>query len=307
MVIMKHTRWGLVAALLMATACGNPPTVTGGASPSAVPSPSAAASPTATPSSKPQFSCSSSNRCLVLVTLHGSESTVVRDITDIAHPTTISNLGSVAVPQFVSATEVSYPDATGLVKAPLTGSPKTRVVAPGNYPFVWSPDGKALVYAVQNPDNDQVLHLLRGGTDKVLGLIPFGAPGGCENIAGCAIANDLDQRLSFSPDGQYISLVDQTFAGSTFRIWYQDGTLLKSDDTLGPTWSIWSGGALYYRDSKGVEAWRDGTVKLILPGVRWINPTASPAGRYITYTARDADGWGHIYVVDTTTATTRAL
>jgi hypothetical protein len=180
-------------------------------------------------------------------------------------------------------------------------------VAPANFPFVWSPDGKALVYAVQSPENDQVLHLLRGGVDKILGSIPVGAPGGCENIAGCSIANDLDERLSFSPDGQYISLVNQTFGGSTFRIWYLDGTLLKSDDTLGPTWSIWSGGGLYYRDGKGVEVWRDGTVKLFLPGVRWINPAASPAGGHITYTVRDANGWGHVYVVDTSFATTREL
>ncbi|HTE85504.1 MAG TPA: hypothetical protein VK821_12300, partial [Dehalococcoidia bacterium] len=61
-----------------------------------------------------------SNRNLALVTLRGSNSIIVRDITDIAHPTTVGALGPIPAPvgygpslegalgQFASATGLSY-------------------------------------------------------------------------------------------------------------------------------------------------------------------------------------------------------
>jgi hypothetical protein len=63
--------------------------------------------------------------------------------------------------------------------------------------------------------------------------------------------------------------------------------------------SIWSGSALYFRDAKGVEVWRDGGVSLFLPGVQWIRPKASARGGHIVYEARDASGSAHVFVVDT--------
>jgi hypothetical protein len=71
--------------------------------------------------------------------------------------------------------------------------------------------------------------------------------------------------------------------------------------------SVWSGASLYFRDLKGVEVWRDGVVSPFLPGVAWIKPRASSAAGQIVYTARDSNGWGHIYVVDTTTGKVREL
>ena len=53
----------------------------------------------------------SSNPCLALVTLRGSSQLVIRDITDINHPKTVSNLGPIPLPQFVGVTDISYADA----------------------------------------------------------------------------------------------------------------------------------------------------------------------------------------------------
>ena len=39
----------------------------------------------------------------------------------------------------------------------------------------------------------------------------------------------------------------------------------------------------------------------------WIKPRASSDGGQIVYTVRDSYGWGHVYVVDTTTRKVREL
>jgi hypothetical protein len=78
------------------------------------------------------------------VTLRGSDSLVVRDLTDINHPKTASNMGAISGPVFVSGTEISYANETGLFRVPLSGSPKTLVVNHGGTGD-WSPDGSAVV------------------------------------------------------------------------------------------------------------------------------------------------------------------
>jgi Tol biopolymer transport system component len=231
---------------------------------------------------------------------------VVRDLTDINHPRTISNLGNIPAPQFVSATELSYAVDSSLYRVPLSGSPKSLVTSQGGAGS-WNPDGSAVVYTTAVSPETTTVHQFKSGRDQVLGTVPGGGGGGCESVAGCAIANLLDFRLLYSPDGTHISLVTTGFSGSSFRVWSSDGTLLKSSDAYGPTMSVWSGASLYFRDLKGVEVWRDGVVSPFLPGVVWIKPHGSSAGGQVVYTARDSSGWGHIYVVDTTTRQVREL
>jgi Tol biopolymer transport system component len=231
----------------------------------------------------------------VLVTLRGSKSYVVRDVTDINHPKTLSNLGAIQGLQFVSATELSYLSGS-LLRVPLAGSPKAVVTdSAGIVSFAWSPDGSSVAYVTQS----NTVHLLKAGRDQVLGSIPGGGPGGCETIAGCAIANSLNNRLLFSPDGTKISLVTLGFGGSVFRIWSSDGKLLASSDTPGTTMSAWSGSSLYFRDVNGVEVWRDGGSQPFLYHQAWIGPKGSPNGGQIVYVVRDSNGWGHTIVVDT--------
>jgi len=250
---------------------------------------------------------------MALVTLRGSDVYVVRDLTDIAHPKTIGNLGKILAPQFVSSTELSYANDTGLYRVPLSGSPKTLVISHGGTGD-WSPDGSAVIYTTTvGPQTTNVydvvlgVHQLRAGRDQLLGSVPGGGGGGCESIAGCVVMNSLDFRLRYSPDGTLISLVTTGFSGSSFRVWSSDGTLLKSSDAQGQTMSAWSGPSLYFRDFKGVEVWRDGVISPFLPGVTWIKPHGSLAGGQIVYTARDSSGWGHIYLVDTATREVREL
>ena len=301
---MKTADWirALAVTALMASACGGS-TPTGGNAPSLSASPSAAASPSASPTQ-----CSSpSNPCLVLVRLRGGSAYVVRDLTDINHPKTVSTLGATVVaPVFVSATELSYAVDSNLVRAPLAGSPKTVVTSQGAA-GTWSPGGSAVLYTTYASPDKGTVHQLKAGQDQVLGSVPGGGGGGCESIAGCAIVNSLDTRLLYSPDGTLVSLVTSGFGTSAFRVWSSAGTLLKSSDSQGTTMSAWSGPSLYFRDAKGVEVWRDGVVSSFLPGVSWIKPSASPGGGQIVYTARDSSGWGHTYVVDTATRQVREL
>lgn len=294
---MKTADWirALAVTALMASACSSAPAV-GNA-----PSPSASTSPASTPVASP-----SPQAYLALVTLRGSSSYVVRDLTDINNPKTVSNLGAISAPVFVSGTEISYAVDSNLYRAPLAGTPISLVTSKAGA-GVWNPDGNAVLYTTAFDPSTTSVHQLRAGQDQVLGSVPGGGVGGCESVAGCAIANLLDFRLLYSPDGTHISLVTTGFSGSSFRAWSPNGTLLTSSDVYGPTMSVWSGASLYFRDLKGVEVWRDGVVSPFLPGVAWIKPRASSAAGQIVYTARDSNGWGHVYVVDTTTRKVREL
>jgi len=256
------------------------------------------------------------------VTLRGSGDIIVRDITDLMHPTTVANLGPITVlggygepaVRFVSANKISFPLNGGIVTTPLSGSPRTPVagIAKDAGAPMWSPDGSVAVYttvggSLDNGDEHLDVHLLRGGTDRVVGTTPGLGGGGCEYLASCTLPNWLDARLEFSPDGKFFSFVAQGFGPSFIYVWSSDGILLKSDKTQPTTMSTWSAQSLYFRDGSGVEAWHDGAISKFLSGVFWIRPSASPAGGKVVYTVRDAGGWGHIYVVETATGKTREL
>lgn len=296
----------LAVTALLAAACGSANTpATGNATPAFTTNPT----PTVTAiAPQPGLCQAPSNRCLVLVTLRGSSAYVVRDITDIGHATTVSTVRSIGPPQFVSATDLSYVDGDALVRVPLAGSPTTAVTTsrPGFRDFVWSPDGKNVVYVI--PSNSSlVVHQLSAGVDRVIGTMPAGGPVGCETVANCPGADAWEFLVSYSPDGTLISLVNSIANISVFRLWTSDGKVLKTSDSQSPFMSAWSGRSLYFRDAKGVEVWRDGTVSSFLPGVAWIRPKASPGGGQIVYETRDAQRWAHTYVVDTTSGKVRDL
>lgn len=294
----------LAVIALLTSACGSTPaSITGKAS-----SPrTASLTPNPTPTLT-SHSCSlPSNPCLALVTLRGSNQVVIRDITDISHPKTVSTFNNVA-PQFISATEVSYVDGNNLVRRRWAGSTPTTVASSsqGIGSFAWSPDGSAVVYITHTNSGSDVQHLTSSG-NRVLGTLPAGGAGGCEDIAGCQLPNLLDFRLSYSPDGSSISLVVDMFNVVVFRVWSSGGKLLRSSDSQNATMSAWSGTGLYFRDSAGVQVFRNGADSMFLPGVAWIKPKASPGGGQIVYAARDSSGWGHVFVVDAATRKVREL
>jgi hypothetical protein len=233
----------------------------------------------------------------------------VRDITDINHPFTVSSLGSQVnyAAKFVNESELSNSNGDlGLDRMPLSGSPKTLVAACGSVPFAWSPNGTAAAYIRVSADpNVQDLHIIFGGTDRKVDSMPALSGGvGCES-RGCADTWDIS--LMYSPDGEYISFVQQ-LPVSVFRIWTSGGHLLKSIDGSAATMPVWSGNGLFWRDNKGVEMWRYQNQSLLLPGVSWIRPKASQAGGQVVFETRDSGtGTAHVFLMNSNTGQTREV
>lgn len=293
----------VAVSALLAAGCGQVAAPTG----------NAASAPRVTPTAKSTSTatlCTPSNRCLALVRLRGSDQIVVRDITDIAHPNTVGNLGHVLAPLFLDGSTVTYADGTDMWRVPVGGSPSRMPPPfPGIEVFAWSPDGNALVFVHGDPSasSGMDVSLWKGGSIRPLGSIPFLGAGGCEAFSSCNIPNLLDYRLLYSPDGTQISLVINSFGASVFRVWSADGKSLMSSDSHGVTMSAWSGSDLYFRDTNGVSVWRHGTISTFLPGVAWIKPSASAAGGVLVYSVRDSDGWAHVQLVETETGKTHEL
>jgi hypothetical protein len=321
---------GLALTALLAVSCGplhgtanSPSTASASRSTpvvTAFPAPSTYPAPTTASSARtgqcqadqpaPQFSPSApSNRNLALVSLKGSNDFVVRDVTDINHPFTVSSLGNQVAysAQFVSATELSDGLGNeGLFRIPLSGSPKTVVAACGTRLFAWTLDGTEAAYISGSADPQvELLHVVRGGRDSVVDSVrnPMQGGFGCESRSSC---ETWSFRLMYSPSGAFITLVQ--LPGPGLRIWTSNGKLLKSVESSLATMPVWSGAGFYWLDDKGVETWRDGSQSLMLPGVTWLNPHASPIGGLITYQVRDAgDTTAHVYLLDVATGKTREI
>ena len=253
----------LALAAVVAAACGSVP-------------------PTASTTSAP------SSRDLALVTVRGSNDIVVVDITDIRNPKTVSTLGQISLPMFVSATELSYLQDGGLVRAPLSGSPKTIMSSQAVDIFAWSPDGNAAAYLTSDfngTESKMELHLMSAGKDRVVGSMS-----GLPKVWGCetqACADTYDLHLSYSPDGRFISWAQNV--RPVFRLWAADGKDV-TPSTVVPFMTVWSDAGLYFGDSKGIEVYRAGVVSPFLPGATWIRPKGSAGGGQILYEARDGSG-----------------
>lgn len=327
----------LAVLALVAVSCGAvPPTPVGTAvsetRTALPPTPTVASLPTQTTASgaraldqctatqpRMQFARSApSSRNLALVSLNWSKDWVVRDITDMNHSFTVSSVGSQIgyLAQFVNATELSDRDGNlNLVRMPLSGSPRTVFAQCVHGLFAWSPDGTTAAYVTvleksSGNRTDQFgseLHLVTAGGNRVVSTMPpFWWDGGCDG----SCADSMDLRLLYSPDGAYISLV-QTMGGPSLRVWASSGKVLASTDDASPlTMSLWSGNSLYFRDGKGVQRWRDGTESLVLPGVAWMRPKASPGGGQIVFAQRAANdeyGQPSVFMFDTAAGTTRLI
>jgi hypothetical protein len=240
------------------------------------------------------------------VTVRGSNDIAVVDITDIRHPKTVSTLGQISLPRFVSATELSYLQDGALIRAPLSGSPKTIVSSQSVGIFAWSPDGNTAAYLTSQVFNEteskMELHLMSAGNDRVVGWMS-----GLPKVWGCetqACADTYDLHLSYSPDGRFISWAQNV--RPVFRLWGADGRDV-TPSTVVPFMTVWSDAGLYFGDSKGIEVYRTGVVSPFLPGATWIRPKASAGGGQILYEARDGSGLGHAYLADTTSGKARDL
>jgi hypothetical protein len=295
----------LVAAIVMAVGCssGTAPTsdrtATSGAR-SQVPFPSPI------PTQPPTACGSGSSPCLAVVSLRGTSGYVVRDVTDIAHGRTVGAPRLFGTARFVNASEVSYIEATFMVRASISGSDRNMVNLGllNVTAFAWSPDGSGLAVLGYNNQYNTEVHLVRGSRDQLLATAT-GLPDVTSVPCGtqtCIDHNDLE--LTYSPDGGLIMWRQNT--GSKFRVWTATG--VDVTPSLGtPSMAVWSGSSLFFQDSKGIEVLLKGTVSAFLPGVKWIRPNASPMGGQIVYESRDTTGLAHVYIVDTATAVVRDL
>ena len=290
-------RAALVATLLVLLACG-PATKPSGAVTSPTASPIATLTPS--PVSSPSPVAGSCTPCLALVTLRGSGRIVVRDVSDINHPKTVSTLPAGAVdPAFINSAELAYLNAASLYRASLSSASRTLVAKNVGY-FAWASNGQTAAYMTADG-----MHILSASGNRAFGH-PLPTPGGfgCPSLE---CADRWDGRLAFSPDDAYISLLVNIGPITGFHLWSSDGKLLPTPAAQAPTMPVWSGGGFFFRDAKGVEVWRDGGLSPFLPGVAWVRPKASPAGGQIVYEARDHARVAHVYIVDTATGKIREL
>jgi hypothetical protein len=228
---------------------------------------------------------------LVIGTVVGDPTVVVRDIQDPAHARNLCTFDTnVLTPQFLSGTAVAYETpANQIIRTNLSGGDAAVLATYGSGfdsgQYAFSPDGNALTYLDSN-----AWHLVNASGNRVLATLPA-APG-----RGVSPSSD-DSYLAFSPDGQYIAYF-QTFhvggSGETAPDQVRrasDGGLVYS--TSGGTMAVWASvpSRLFFRDaSGGVKRWDPTGGVSSMTTLSWIRPKASPDGRWIAYTFTASGG-----------------
>lgn len=288
-------------------------------SPSAQPS----GSPSAAPSSGLQavtFSCVGPvpvDHALALVTLIGSDRTVVRDVSNPAHGQTICTFaGRLENARFVSATRVGYvlvgggPAAAIYIADLAAGTSRlVRTLTDGIRGLpAWSPDGNSFSYVDEGSSSGPEWHLITNGTDRMLVSLPI------EKLVDTD-PDWADLYLSFSGDGTKVAFLQRLAAGptgdpfATLDISDLSGTPLIH--VSGVTMATWSRQYLYFYDNgmNIVRFFQPGT--RVLGGVglspQWVQPSSSPDGRYIAYTTQLSEGAHHVRLYDTNPSTDNAL
>ena len=294
------------------------PSVSASVSPTTAPppSPTATVAPSAAPSGSPSTiaSCTGpipTNANLVLGTLTGSTTVVLRDITNLSSARTLCTFAGTIAPRFATPSVIGWaqsgPDlgspgqitrldiASATVSTPAVWS--AGGFGAGN--FDWSPNGSALTY-IAPTSAGSAWHLLAGGRDQVLANLPA--------VPGRGVSReDDDWMLSFSPDGLYIALVE-TFAtggsGDSSPVQVRrasDGGLVYSASS--GTMAVWASvpSRLFFRSAaEVVSRWDPSSgVSVMQSGLKWVRPHASPDGRWIAYTTYDSAGHPsvHLYSV----------
>ena len=227
---------------------------------------------------------------MVIGTVVGDPTVVVRDIQDPAHARNLCTFGSsVSSPQFVTGTTVAYETAQHqIVKESLGGSATVLATyTPGfdGGQYAFSSDGRLMTYLDSN-----AWHLVGPSGDRVLTTLPA--------VVGRGISPTSDDSyLRFSPDGQYIAYFQTFHVGGTGEAApdqirrASDGTLVYS--TSGATMAVWASvpSRLFFRDSTNhVKRWDASTGVSSMTTLGWIRPIASPDGRWIAYTFQAPGG-----------------
>jgi eukaryotic-like serine/threonine-protein kinase len=111
---------------------------------------------------------------------------------------------------------------------------------PGQYPWSWSPDGRTLLYSVDDATGSDLWALSRGGAPQPLLVRPFN-----------------DTRPRFSPDGQWVAYAsDESGDREVYVAHYPDLDGKVAVSTNGGTNPVWSrdGQELFYRQGDALMA-----------------------------------------------------
>ena len=283
--------------VLAVVACGGPstpPSHTTAGTPSSSatsPLPSAGVTPSTLASAVHCATAVPAGDNLVIGTVVGDPTVVVRDIQDPAHARNLCTFDTTAQsPQFVSGTMVGYETPSNqIVTSDLAGGGATVLATytagfdSGQYAF--SPDGRSMTYLDSN-----AWRLVTSSGNRVLSTLPA-APG-----RGISFDQD-DSFLGFSPDGQYVAYFQtfhvggtgETSPGQVRRV--SDGALVYS--TTGATMAVWASvpSRLFFRDSSGhVKRWDSSAGVTSMTTLVWVRPKASPDGRWIAYSFATSAG-----------------
>ena len=232
---------------------------------------------------------------LVIGTVVGDPTVVVRDIQDPANAHNVCNFDTAAQsPQFVSATSVAY-ETPGhqIITADLSSGATTLIATyaagfdSGEYAV--SPDGRSVTYLDGN-----AWHVAGPTGNRTLTTLP-------DLPARGTSPDEDDSFLGYSPDGQYIALFQTFHTGGTGETAADqirkagDGSLVYSAN--GMTMAVWtaSPSRLFFRNASGdMQRWDPTGGLSSVTSLRWIRPRASPDGRWIAYTFRAPSGLGGI-------------
>jgi photosystem II stability/assembly factor-like uncharacterized protein len=229
---------------------------------------------------------------LAIVRMPGDITNYIRDVTDIAHPVNVCsfpNLGG--TPRFVTATKLSTSTMFGIHEFDTgTGKITSLVELPRTSDAVFeydiSADGSSVAYATYNQDAAKgrlTFHLVRSGTDRVLGDLPI------------EFATFPRLRIEFSPSGKYFAFGASSFGADEFlplQVRTLDGGLAFS--ATGYDAMSWgSGDQLYFDTNDGVHRWNGGSEAPLVITTHWFNPSASPDWQHIAY-----DVYGETHLLD---------
>lgn len=231
---------------------------------------------------------------LVIGAVSGDPTVVIRDIQDPANARNVCSFApGAANPQFVSATTVAYETADNQIIKATAGASGTTVMANfttyGSGQYAFSPDGNALTYL-----DGSAWRMVDASGNHLLATLPAAT-------AHPSVPDQDSIFLGFSPDGLYVALVQTWRVGGSGASApdqvrkVKDGSLVYS--TSGMTMATWASvpSRLYFRDSAGaVKRWDATAGEIPMLSVKWIEPQASPDGRWIAYTVRGLSGLGAI-------------
>ncbi|HVS05055.1 MAG TPA: hypothetical protein VHK65_02675 [Candidatus Dormibacteraeota bacterium] len=145
----------------------------------------------------------------------------------------------------------------------------------------WSADGSMVAYFT---DSGGVHHfwLKRGGAAPVA----FSTPA---QVAGRGGSRDDMLLVAFSPDGQYVLVVD-TFVYRLQLFRTSDGTMVYAAPSGGAgglrTGAVWAhtGDRFYFRNNSGVYQWDASSgISSFIPGLSWSTPSLTTDDRLVAY------------------------